>query len=139
MIKEYKTKSQRGPMTGSVSFKSNASTKAFQNEEIQRINKIMNEPIDNLIINMGAYSRPVSSSKHMTNLSQQNFAKFNKSGVGMPSLKMKKERAMTAHHKPNHAHAFRNRKLGGDHFQSNTMQNGRELAPKSAVNHASGI
>lgn len=63
MIKEYKTQKSVQGGGGSVSFKSNASTKAFQNEEIQRLNKIMNEPIDNLIENMNMYSRPISSSK----------------------------------------------------------------------------
>lgn len=79
----------------------------------------MNEPIDNLIENMGAYSRPVSSTKHNTNLSQHNFGKMTKSGTGIPSLKMrtKKERAMTAHAKSSQLHAFRNRRLNfNDNF-----------------------
>jgi hypothetical protein len=74
MIKTYQTtRSMKGGVTGSMSFKSNASTKAFQNEEIQRLNFIMNEPIDNLIENMNSYSRPVSSNPltsmkdHMSN------------------------------------------------------------------------
>ena len=59
MIKEYKTNAAK---TGSISFKSNASTKEFHNnEEAQRFNKIMNEPIENLISNMNQLSRPVSS------------------------------------------------------------------------------
>ena len=66
MIKEYQTNKSKPGMTGSMSFKSNASTKAFQNEEIQRLNMIMNEPIDHLIENMNSYSRPVSSTNPMS-------------------------------------------------------------------------
>jgi hypothetical protein len=109
MIKEYKTQKSMQAGAGSVSFKSNASTKAFQNEEIQRLNKIMNEPIDNLIENMNVYSRPISSSKQPTNISVNNLGKNSKAGI--PSIKKsKKERAMTAHAKSSHFYVIRNRR-----------------------------
>ena len=54
MIKEYKSKA-----SVAMSFGSNASTKDA--EEMLRFNKIMNEPIENLIGNMKSLSRPVSS------------------------------------------------------------------------------
>ena len=53
MIKEYKTGRQSNK--GSISFKSNASTKEFQQEELQRFNKIMNDPLENLISNVHEY------------------------------------------------------------------------------------
>ena len=51
MIKNYKTKGATDQ--GSMSFKSNASTKDIHNEEQQRFNHIMNEPIEYLLHNMG--------------------------------------------------------------------------------------
>ena len=61
MIKEYKTKQSQQEAKGSISFKSNASTKEYQIEENERQNYIMNEPIENLIANMSHLSRPMSS------------------------------------------------------------------------------
>jgi hypothetical protein len=60
----------------------------------------MNEPIEHLIANMSSLSRPVSS-KHMGIASNDYIGVGNRGKRrGAPSLKaLKKERAMTAHHK----------------------------------------
>ena len=62
MIKEYKTQQSFAPskkIQNSLSYASN-STKD-QNEEMIRFNKIMHEPIDNLIANMDELSMPIST------------------------------------------------------------------------------
>ena len=99
----------------------------------------MNDPIDNLIGNMNAYSQPVSSLKPVGHHSIKNLRRNNKSGYsGLPSLKMmKKERAMTAHAKSSQFNAIKNRKSKAqDNFQTQTMF-GRNIAPKSAINNGS--
>ena len=71
---------------------SNASTGVYPvNDEQDRVNRIMQEPIENLITNMNNLSRPVSS-KFNLNL-QSNKMLFPK------RYNRKKERAMTAGHK----------------------------------------
>ena len=90
MVKEYKTqhlKASIGKQTHSA-YGSNASTKAFYvNDEQERVNRIMHEPIENLISNMNNLSRPVSS-KHTINMltAQRRINPY----------RNKKERAMTA-------------------------------------------
>lgn len=65
-------------------------------DEVQRYNKIMQEPIENLITNMDLLSRPVSSKNHTGFQSNQanRYGKYGGSKSGF-----KKERAMTAHNK----------------------------------------
>jgi hypothetical protein len=93
MIQEYKSKA-----SGAMSFGSNASTKDA--EEMLRFNKIMNEPIENLICNIGGLSRPVSS---YNPIAHNNLIKSTKAipkyGQKIGSLIKKKERALTAHNK----------------------------------------
>jgi hypothetical protein len=91
--------------TGSMSFKSNASTRAFQNEELQRMNMIMNEPIDNLIENIHTFIRPESSNPTHYH-KKKNLAHISNRQLGLQQSKSiavkQKERAMTAHVKPDY-------------------------------------
>lgn len=109
MIKEYNKKQSMGGQTGSLSFKSNASTREYQNEEIERINKIMNEPIENLVTNINDYQqRPFSSnfggrrpmSKHFLSNRTGNVKNSNLRQATVralpPHQAQRKERAMTA-------------------------------------------
>lgn len=103
MIKDYRThqSGQLVKMSGaqagqnaSISYPSNASTKdLLVNEEIQRVNKIMQEPVESLIQNLDKLSRPLSSHKMMGRAGYGT----NYGSRGWPHLK--KERASTAHNK----------------------------------------
>lgn len=94
MIKEYKSQNMRKSMQKNAQSYydgSNASTgDYFINEEADRINKIMKEPIEQLIQNMDKLSRPFSSEFRLHFGNQPNKQK--------PPLskQLKKERAMTA-------------------------------------------
>ena len=106
MIKEYKTQNIGEASLGqkphknaasSIDHHSNASTKDMQMyDEVQRYNKIMQEPIENLITNMDLLSRPVSS-KNVTGFQSNQANRYSKYGASKGGFK--KERAMTAHNK----------------------------------------
>lgn len=92
MVKEYKSQQPKANMGGKQSasaYGSNASTGAYMlNDEQDRMNRIMHEPIENLLSNMNNLSRPVSS-VHNLNLVR--------GGRKVPPYRSKKkERAMTA-------------------------------------------
>lgn len=89
-----------GAPAGSMSYASNASTKdALMNEELQRFNIIMQEPIDNLLNNMEELSRPVSQGKLKNNaISLALRIGSKKSGF------LKKERASTANNRQYNSH-----------------------------------
>lgn len=90
MVKEYKSQHRKvsvGKQSQSA-YGSNASTGAYMaNDEQDRVNRIMHEPIENLLTNMNHLSRPVSS-KHNLNMLR--------ASRRMPPYRAKKERAMTA-------------------------------------------
>ena len=74
---------------------SNASTGVYPvNDEQDRLNRIMQEPIENLISNMNDFSRPLSSKYNMGGL-VSNKLLFKRSN-------RRKERAMTAGHNKRH-------------------------------------
>lgn len=94
MVKEYKSQAQYQKISvgkqSQSAYGSNASTGAYLvNDEQDRVNRIMHEPIENLLTNMNNLSRPVSS-KHTMNMLR--------ASRRMPPYKAKKERAMTAGH-----------------------------------------
>jgi hypothetical protein len=94
-----------GGPAGSMSYASNASTKdALANEELQRFNLIMHEPIDNLLNNMEELSRPVSQGKLKNNA----MSLAVRMG-GQQSGFLKKERASTANNRQyNSQHTTKN-------------------------------
>jgi hypothetical protein len=89
-----------GGPAGSMSYASNASTKdALVNEELQRFNLIMHEPIDNLLNNMEELSRPVSQGKLKNNAMSLALRMG-----GQQSGFLKKERASTANNRQYNSH-----------------------------------
>jgi len=99
----------------------------------------MNEPLENLITNIHAYSRPVSSSKKLTLNSRDLISNRNARVRNIiPNVKTKKERAMTAQTKPGN---FNNTNILHDpsaNFARNNLFSGnsKNYGPGMTVNSA---
>ena len=113
MLKEYQSQQSHFPLNNIVVPKKAGSVAKYGSlgaslntasiDEQQRVDQIMREPIENLISNMDALSRPVSS-KHQIPLNSM--VKYKQKGRGMnnqmvmPQARpVRKSRALTAHNK----------------------------------------